>query len=143
MTSGRKAKEVSSETNAVLAFPMWDVSDEADGDNAFNELYVEHTDRERTELHRVTAVEMAVRIGVKVSRVDLTHARLGSVTVAYGELDGESLTGVFVASRGASHAETLTLHLTNPIAHVLAAPPDEGGRFLPTDWTPLSGLGDP
>ena len=102
----------STERAATMEFPLWWICDDADGEGAFRPVYVSHRDDKQVELHRIEAVELVVRIQITVSEADLVHARLGSVTVAYGEFASNAHTGLFVVSRGPTADERATLKIT-------------------------------
>ena len=66
------------------------------------------------ELHPIEMVETTGKAIIEVQRVDLTHARLGEVRVAYGEVTLLGQSGVVVAS-DASGGELLTLRLQGEV----------------------------
>lgn len=69
---------------------------EVDGQQA--DVFVRYEEADPVELHRVVQVAITGTAVINVSRVDLTHARLGETAVSYGDVTLAGNTGLLVAT---------------------------------------------
>ena len=69
-----------------------------EGDEQQKDVFVRYEEADPVELHRVVQVVISGRAVINVSRVDLTHARLGDTAVSYGDVTLAGNTGLLVAT---------------------------------------------
>jgi hypothetical protein len=87
-------------------------------DGVEQRLHARFDDVQPPQLHPIESVETTGQAHIEVQRVELTHARLGDLRVAYGEVDLMGKSGVIVASDAAGE-ELLTLQLKGEVGSIL------------------------
>jgi hypothetical protein len=74
-------------------------------------VWLRFDDADPVEFHRLVQVTISGHASIQVAKVDFTHARLGSVTVAYGDFELGDRTGLAVAT-GTTDGGTISLRFT-------------------------------